>query len=97
MKAKLRSQAGYLRLPVRAPQSLRSFERPSRAIALGIGRSYPSVLADLPQLAARREGPSETFPGARTLVNELFTVPTHSLLSAEDLAAIRETLRQAEA
>lgn len=88
--------AGYLRLPVRAPRGMRSFERPSQALTHGMAPSYPSVLAELPQLAKRSDAGSESFPGARTLVKELVTAPTHSLLTAEDLAAIKETLRRAE-
>ena len=45
---------------------------------------YPLVLADLPELAPRVRNPNEEFPGARRLVDELITLPTHSLLRAGD-------------
>jgi dTDP-4-amino-4,6-dideoxygalactose transaminase len=89
--------AGYLRLPVRAPKGMRSFERPSAAITQGIAPSYPSVLAELPQLAGQRDDTRGEFAGARTLVKELLTLPTHSLLTPADIAAIKETVRHAEA
>ena len=89
--------AGYLRLPVRAPRGMQTFESPSRAGVLGIAPSYPSVLSELPQLAGQRAGEAGSFPGARTLVRELVTLPTHSLLTLDDIAAIKETVRRAEA
>ena len=89
--------AGYLRLPVRAPRGMQSFASPSDAQLLGIAPSYPSVLSELPQLAGQRVGAPGSFAGARTLVRELVTVPTHSLLAPADIAAIRETVRSAEA
>ena len=88
---------GYLRLPVRLPKGMASFSSTGEALKLGIAPSYPAVLADLPQLAVKRDGARKSFTGARTLVDELVTLPTHSLLTASDIAAIAETVRRAEA
>jgi dTDP-4-amino-4,6-dideoxygalactose transaminase len=84
---------GYLRLPLRVPGGMAAFGSPSRALALGISPSYPSSLADLPQLAARREGPERAWPGAQALVRELVTLPTHSRLRPRELAEIAAMLR----
>lgn len=85
--------AGYLRLPMRLLRGIAGFRSPSRALALGIAPSYPRSLADLSQVTARRNGPETSWPGARTLVRELVTLPTHSRLESSDLAGIVEILR----
>jgi hypothetical protein len=83
---------GYLRLPLRVNRGLAAFKSESRARALGIAPSYPLSLADLPQLAARRDGPERAWPGARILVRELVTLPTHSRLRPEELKELAEML-----
>lgn len=84
---------GYLRLPLRVPGGMAAFGSPSRALALGIAPSYPSSLAELPQLAANREGPERTWPGAQALVRELVTLPTHSRLRPQELTEIAGMVR----
>jgi dTDP-4-amino-4,6-dideoxygalactose transaminase len=86
--------AGYLRLPVRLSRGMAAFNSPSRALALGIAPSYPRALSDLPQIAAMRERTEASWPGAQTLVRELVTVPTHSLLSSWDTSEIHRMMRQ---
>ncbi len=84
---------GYLRLPLRLPRGMTSFVSESRALAKGIAPGYPVILPDLPQLAKHRDGPRRKWPGATTLVNQLVTLPTHSRLRHEDLAALAEILQ----
>jgi perosamine synthetase len=85
---------GYLRLPLRLSRGMTSFVSESRALAQGIAPSYPLILPDLPPLAKYRDGPQRKWPGARTLVNQLVTLPTHSRLRREDLAGLAEVLRR---
>jgi dTDP-4-amino-4,6-dideoxygalactose transaminase len=86
--------AGYLRLPVRLSLGMAAFSSPSRALALGIAPSYPRALSGLPQVAAMRGETEASWPGAQTLVRELVTLPTHSLLSSSDISEIQRTMRQ---
>ena len=72
------SKPGYLRLPVRVMDA-RS-ERPE----LGIVRGYPDTLAGLAELKASLLG-DEQLPGARELRRSLVTLPTHGMLTDEDL------------
>lgn len=72
---------GYLRFPVLS-SALRF--RTLAARELGVMAGYPMVLADLPALASRVRNLNDEFPGARRLVDELITLPTHSLLRAAD-------------
>jgi dTDP-4-amino-4,6-dideoxygalactose transaminase len=83
--------AGYLRLPVRIRGGLAAFGTQSQA--LGIAASYPGPLPVVPPIAALRDGPETSWPGAETLVRELVTLPTHSYLGSEDLAELARTLR----
>ena len=72
------SKPGYLRFPVRVSDA--------RAVRpeLGIVRGYPDTLADLAELRASLIG-DEKVPGARELQRTLVTLPTHGLLSADDI------------
>jgi dTDP-4-amino-4,6-dideoxygalactose transaminase len=70
--------SGYLRLPV--------LDKVGRAAAarLGIVRSYPRPLGDEPagaQLLAPGEPPT---PGAQSICEELFTLPTHARINGAD-------------
>jgi len=84
---------GYLRFPLRVTGGMAAFASQSRALALGISPSYPSSLADLPQLAGRRERSERAWPGAHALVSELVTLPTHSRLRPRELTEIARMLR----
>ncbi len=84
---------GYLRLPVRLPRGMASFESPERALRLGVGRSYPSTLAEVPALLPRLLG-GAAVPGARQLVRELVTLPTHSRVSREERAELLRLLAE---
>lgn len=85
--------AGWLRYPVLGRDA--AVLRGSAARCLGIMRGYEQVLADLP-LAPDRLVNSGPWPGAAQLAARLRTLPTHSLLSSADVAAITQLLVQRE-
>lgn len=72
------SKPGYLRLPIRVTDARR--ERAE----LGIVRGYPDTLAELAELQASLLG-DEQLPGARELRRSLVTLPTHGMLTDDDL------------
>lgn len=76
--------AGYLRLPV----LMRARESGRIAARYGIMPGYPSTLADLPRFRPRVVNADEPFTGARTLVEQLITLPTHGLLTPKDFRRI---------
>jgi len=84
---------GYLRLPLRLTRGLGGFSQPANVTRLGLARSYPSVLAALPQVRPLLEGAVSGWPGAAELVRTLWTVPTHSLLTAVERSALVRQLR----
>jgi dTDP-4-amino-4,6-dideoxygalactose transaminase len=86
-------EAGWLRLPVRLSGGMQGIARSDRARRLGVAGSYPTTLAEVPQLGALLAGPETRWPGAETLVRELVTLPTHSRVTAAERAEILELLR----
>jgi perosamine synthetase len=85
-------EPGWLRFPVRIGGGLRSLDV-TRAVRLGAAPVYPMPLAGLAQLRGRVVGRTE-WPGAATLVREMFTLPTHSRLEpAERHELVRIVLR----
>lgn len=86
--------SGALRFPVRVPGGW-SVVRQSEAPRMGAAPGYPSTLADIPALRPLRLGRAVPLPGAELLARDLFTLPTHSLVShseADRLAGIVRTL-----
>jgi dTDP-4-amino-4,6-dideoxygalactose transaminase len=83
---------GYLRLPLLASLEARRSAAASDARRLGISPSYPKVLGDLDQLAARCANRDGDFSGARTLAQRLVTLPTHGRLRDADLTRIEHWL-----
>jgi dTDP-4-amino-4,6-dideoxygalactose transaminase len=85
---------GYLRLPVLLPtaEAAESFADAHRR--LGVERSYPTALPDLPALG--RAPGSGHFPGARALAARLVTLPTHSFLREGELERLSELVRAAD-
>lgn len=78
--------SGMLRYPIRVRggwKALRQTEGPR----LGAGPPYPMPIGDLPALADRLLEPG-TYPGARRLVDELVTLPTHSRTTARGRARL---------
>lgn len=81
---------GYLRLPVRIRGGIDAFSSPEEALRVGIGRSYPTTLRELPELCDRLVERDGALPGAETLVSELVTLPTHSRLSEAEGRTVME-------
>ncbi len=90
---------GYLRFPVRLAQGWRGFADPSRARRSGIAPAYPATLADLPAVRERLISASgaQKWPGAETLVREVVTLPTHSLVTNGDREEMLDALRAVRA
>ncbi len=82
------AESSYLRLPIRLARGLAGFADPAAARRLGIAASYPSTLRVLPKLAPLLAASAERFPGAETLVGELVTLPTHTLVRPAERAQI---------
>lgn len=79
--------AGYLRFPV-VDQGARA-ERQD----LGILRGYPRTLHEQEELRPTLMSSEPPTPGAVELRRGLFTLPTHSMLSREDIERLGEWLR----
>ena len=82
-------EPGYLRLPALLTSSDRS--SPAEWERLGVARGYPRPLPELPTVQDRTLRP-RPMPGAESLADRLVTLPTHSLLREQDLAALEEWL-----
>lgn len=80
---------GYLRLPLRVKGGLSGLANREAAVRLGVAASYPNPIGELPAVRARlvghHRGTEGNWPGAEALARELITLPTHSLLAADDL------------
>ena len=76
--------AGYLRLPilVRGGASV-ALSRPELE-RLGVTASYPMPLFNLPALHDRLVTAGEHLPGAKSLSQQLITLPTHSQLESRE-------------
>jgi dTDP-4-amino-4,6-dideoxygalactose transaminase len=84
---------GALRHPVLIAGGLQGLGAGPGVRSLGIERSYPQVLPDLDAASAWGRGSGELWPGARRLVRELVTLPTHSRVGDHDFARIVRRLR----
>jgi perosamine synthetase len=85
-------EPGYVRLPCLASPATRAAATSAEARALGIMPGYPRALCDLRGFAERVVNRGDGFPGARTLAERLITLPTHGLLSEEDLERLEAWL-----
>jgi dTDP-4-amino-4,6-dideoxygalactose transaminase len=88
------SEPGYLRFPLLLPAHAVAAGRTSEARRLGIWPSYPQSLADLPGFGERRLNRDDDFRGARILAERLVTLPVHSRLSPDDVAALERWIAQ---
>ncbi len=88
------SQPGYLRFPLRLAGG-RLGLADSASARLGIARSYPIPLSQLPQLAPLRRDAGGVFPGAEELARSLITLPTHPFLRPAERAAILAAVARA--
>jgi dTDP-4-amino-4,6-dideoxygalactose transaminase len=80
------AEPGYLRFPLVLGSA--AADVAARSGRLGIARAYPRTLAQLPALATRCRNVAESFPGATQLAAALYTAPTHSYLTDNDLAQL---------
>jgi len=84
-----RGTPGYLRLPLRVKGGLNGLANREAAVRLGVAASYPNPIGELPAVRARLVGRHRSkgggWSGAEALARELITLPTHSLLAADDL------------
>ena len=86
-KPDARAVSGALRVPVLIDPAAAASLRP-----LGVVRSYPRHLGEYPEIAARCSRPRD-MPGAALLAGRTHTLPTHSLLTGEDIHAIVSGIR----
>lgn len=84
------ARPGWLRFPIRARGRVREVLCSREAQNRGVMPGYPKTLADLgrPVLDSARP-----IPGAQSLVDECFTLPTHSQVAEVDFEAIRASMR----
>ena len=88
------STPGWLRFPLLVPGGLAALDDPGRALRRGLGRTYPTPLADLPAVRERLVPGSRRWPGAESLVRDLVTLPTHSRVTEEDRAVLLRAVGQ---
>jgi hypothetical protein len=88
------SEPGWLRFPVVVAPGLVSRFRSSAARRLGIMPGYPGPLDRLlPLKPSLLDGEGGRWTGAETLVERLFTLPTHSRLSSSAYHRIGQFLQ----
>ena len=84
-----RDDVPYLRFPLLvAPDTRRRLLHEADGRRLGISWMYPTSVGRIPQLAARLA--EKSYPQAERVAESLVTLPTHPLLSQEDLARIAD-------
>lgn len=81
------SEGGWLRFPVRASGAMKRRLAEPALRRRGVMPGYPSLLSDLPLAPGRLVAAGAT-PGARELVNSLFTLPTHRSVSDSDFSHV---------
>jgi hypothetical protein len=84
---------GYLRLPLRLAHGMAGFPQPKKATVLGIAPSYPSTLASIPEVRPWMDDATLGWPGGEELVRTLCTLPTHSLVTGVERAALIQQLQ----
>lgn len=85
------SQPGYLRLPLRVPDTTERARLLSSLGSTGAAPAYPTTLAGLPGIK-ESTATAAAIPNAEALAAELITLPTHSLLQPRDLERLTTTL-----
>lgn len=84
------SRPGFLRFPFRLTDGRRDTVL-TEGRELGLARTYPTTLAELPVIRDRRVE-DRPMPGAVTLVSELVTLPTHRYVGALEVDRIAKLL-----
>ena len=82
--------AGWLRYPVLTSPKLKRLLLGSESRRHGVMPGYPGVLSDLPVRPERWLREPTDIPGARTLVERLFTLPTHHHTGDLDIEIIEK-------
>ena len=82
-------EPAWLRFPVLAADTERRDALHTALVAAGIGAtgSYPTAIADIPELRPHLAGPPDT-EGGRAIAARILTLPTHPLVAARDIASI---------
>jgi dTDP-4-amino-4,6-dideoxygalactose transaminase len=84
------AESGWLRLPVIIRATTRHDREMLQAAPLGIMPGYPKSLDTLSATPPPRS--FRELPGARQLADQLWTLPTHSLISESDVARLHRWL-----
>jgi len=86
----------YLRLPVLAPDRVARDRAVSALRQIGVVTSnmYPSTIREIPAIDRHLALPKDHFPGARQVVEQLFTLPTHPYVRDNDIKKIVSCLRR---
>jgi len=90
------SSPGYIRYPIRIPDGMAAFADGRRAYRLGAAASYPTPLPELSQMSPLTSRPTGSFPGARDLVRDLVTLPTHARTTVLERRELIGLLDQAQ-
>lgn len=91
--ARLDVSSGALRYPLRVKGGWGAVQA-TAAPLLGAAPTYPTTLHDLPALKPWLDSGSQSVPGARLLVRELVTLPTHSQTTEQERQRLVELLRE---
>lgn len=90
------SYPSYLRLPLLASPTRHEVSATRQARRLGIAPSYPKPLNRLERSGSLCLNRATDFPGADMLARQLITLPTHSLLTARDMEALKRWTASSE-
>jgi perosamine synthetase len=85
----------YLRLPLLVDDAAHQAPLIEALTRQGIGAtgSYPTSLADVPELRPHLANPDDPMPGARAVARRIVTVPTHPYVTMADRERIVATVR----
>jgi len=88
------SKPSYPRLPLVAKTEVMRSQAVDRLQKAGIGASplYPSAICDIPGITPHMATANFHRPKAESLARRLFSVPTHPLLTRQDLNCISEII-----
>ena len=90
------SVAGYLRFPLLVGDGLVGLAGAARARQLGLAGAFPTTLGALGAVRERmvRSGGEAGWPGAGTIVRDLVTLPTHSLVDERERQELMQLVLQ---
>lgn len=88
------STPGYLRLPILAQEELHEVLTSKEAVYLGIMPGYPKQLSELDAMKDRCINGSRSRPGTQSLIRQLYTLPTHSMVKDCDMNRLSRFFRK---